>query len=239
MEGLDIEVAYVDGKRRVPRLVRERAEVHHQEQLQPHTNWVVTGGARGISAEVVKTLGTRFGLTLHLLGTRPLPQIDDALRRLSDDALKSYKREVVRQAIKEGKTPGDAWDPVRKDLEIDRNLRAMKAAGIDVTYHQCNVIDSEQLESTLEEIRSLSGPIDGIIHGAGIDGNPSMVRDLADAQVKNADTLIAIKCDATLDLLRLTKNDPLRYFVGFGSISGRFGSNSASFYCSGNDIKRT
>jgi len=36
--------------------------------------------------------------------------------------------------------------------------------------------------------------------------------------------------------MALTRQDPLRYFVGFGSISGRFGGNGLSDYAAANDL---
>jgi hypothetical protein len=36
--------------------------------------------------------------------------------------------------------------------------------------------------------------------------------------------------------MRLTKNDPLRYFLAFGSLSGRYGGNGLSDYASANDM---
>jgi len=36
--------------------------------------------------------------------------------------------------------------------------------------------------------------------------------------------------------MSLTRQDPLKYFVGFGSISGRFGGNGLTDYAAGNDV---
>ncbi len=50
------------------------------------------------------------------------------------------------------------------------------------------------------------------------------------------DATIAPKVDGTLALMHLTAGDPLQYFVGFGSLSGRFGGNGLSDYAAANDM---
>ncbi len=47
---------------------------------------------------------------------------------------------------------------------------------------------------------------------------------------------IAAKVDGAVALMELTAQDPLRYFVGFGSISGRYGGNGLSDYAGANDM---
>jgi len=234
-DGFDIEVAYIDGQRRVPRLFNQDAATNGPGVKRGST-WVITGGARGITAEVALTLGKHYRLKLYLVGSSPLPQIDDTLRSLTEEQLKPYKREIVKKALAAKESPDKEWNRFRNALEVDRNLVRMKNAGIDVRYHQCDITDPAQVASVFAEIRRLSGDINGIIHGAGIDGNPATIKNMLDTQFDVADKLIAIKADAVLEILRHVNLSALEYFIGFGSISGRFGSANASSYCSGNDI---
>ncbi|MDZ4820442.1 MAG: SDR family NAD(P)-dependent oxidoreductase [Planctomycetota bacterium] len=232
----EVEVCCVQGERRLPRLLHQETASLPKNPPQRGATWVVTGGARGITAEVVRGLGRKYGLKLHLLGTRPLPQIDESIRYLSDEELKPHKRSIIQKAIRDGVKPENAWGPVRRDFEIDRNLRSMAAEGIHVTYHECDVMDKARMAEVLDAVRKQDGPISGLIHGAGIQGIPTNVRDMLESSVESARKTLAIKVRAMLDLIELTQNDPLEYCIGFGSISGRFGSNSASFYCAGTDM---
>ncbi|WP_350212389.1 SDR family NAD(P)-dependent oxidoreductase [Botrimarina sp.] len=232
----EVEAAYEHGRRRLPRLLVEPASGPSGAGPRRGGVWVVTGGARGITAEVVRGLGKRYGLDLHLLGTRPLPQIDESIRYLTDEQLAPFKRSVVREAIRDGVKPEEAWGPWRRDFEIDRNLRRMREEGVRVTYHQCDVTDPARVAETLAGVRRQSGPINGLVHGAGIQGVPSNVRDMLESSVDSARRTVAIKFDAAVELLRQLRDDPLEHAIGFGSISGRFGSNSASFYCAGAEM---
>ena len=233
--GFDIEVAYVNGRRRVPRLVEQEA-IANGSGVQRGSRWVITGGARGITAEVAFALGKHYGLHLHLIGSRSLQAIDASLLGMNDEQLKPYKREIVKKALAAKESPEKEWNRFRSNLETARNIKRMQDAGIPVNYHSCDVTDAEQVARTFSEIRQQSGEIYGIVHGAGIDGNPVTIKDMLDSQFAIDDKLIGIKVDAVLEMLRHIDVSKLEYFIGFGSISGRFGSPSASSYCAGNDM---
>jgi len=232
VEGFDVEVAYAGGRRRVVRLAIEPVETLPRGELPRGGTWIVTGGARGITAEAAKAMGRRWGLNLHLLGKSPELAIDPAWRSFDEAQIRALKRSLVRQATAEGRSPGTYWERVRKDLEIDRNLRQFAAAGVRATYHCCDVGDPEQLELTIERIRQADGPIEGIVHGAGILDE---TKPITETPLEELEREIDVKVDAAMNMLLATADDPVRYFVGFGSISGRFGSNGAVIYSMSSD----
>ena len=47
---------------------------------------------------------------------------------------------------------------------------------------------------------------------------------------------LGAKVDGALNLMRLTQHDPVKWFIGFGSISGRLGSNGQTDYCLASDM---
>ena len=234
-EDVGLERAVVDGRRYVVRLCSVPAR-SYPATPGPHGGvWVVTGGGRGISAKAAEALARRFGMSVHLLGTSPAPNLPDEVAGYSDAEMAAYKKRVIRDGMQKGLSPEKAWGPIRKAVEIERNLRSMREAGIRVTYHPCDVLNFARTAAVLEEIRRTDGPITGLLHGAGVDGIPATVRDIQEAQFAEDEKLTAIKTDAALNLWKCLADDPLEYFIAFGSISGRFGSASASSYCSAND----
>lgn len=233
VEGDEIEVAWSGDTRSVVRLAVIPVEEFSRRDIPRGGVWVFTGGARGITAAVAKEMGRRFGLKLHLLGKSPRPQINPEWLAYDDAQMRQLKRSLAQQATREGKPPGTYWDRIRNDLEIDRNLREMEEAGIRTTYHACDVTDWNALERTLGEIRQADGPIEGIVHGAGIQ-RPA--KTLVERDTEGLVELVNVKVDAAVALLLLTRDDPVRYVVGFGSISGRFGSANASAYTMTNDM---
>ncbi len=228
----DVEVGYRRGRRFVVRAVREPQTQQPQSTIATGGVWVCTGGARGITAYVARELGRRYGLRLHLLGTSALPQIADRWRNLQPADQKARQAEVMDFARAVGRHPLKEWQRLEQAIEIDQTLRDMKAEGIAVTYHACDVADPVALARVLDEIRNHDGPIEGIIHGAGFGKDARFDRK----ELENVDRCLRAKVDGAAALMELTRNDPLKYFIAFGSISGRFGANGHSDYSAANDM---
>jgi len=230
----EIEVAFRGDQRLVVRGVEEPACESPGRPMAEELSgaWVVTGGARGITAAVALELGKQFGAELHLLGSSPPPGLDASWRDLSDDELKERKRTIAKEALAAGKSPAREWEKIEKQREIDGNLRAFAAAGISAHYHQCDVADRAALAQTLAEVRTASGPIVGVMHGAGL----RTVERLEKKKAEQVSATIGAKIDAAIALADLTRSDPLRCFIGFGSVSGRFGGNGGADYSLVNDM---
>ncbi len=228
----DYEVACVGGKRRLQRAVPEEAAIEGRAAIRPGGTWVVTGGARGITAACALELGRRYGLTLHLIGSSPPPQIDPAWRDLSDDGLKALRSSVVLQARQRGQSPEAEWSRVEKAIEIDRSLRAFAAARVHATYYACDVSDRPALAEVLQRIRRTDGPIEGVLHGAGVQRACRFERK----NQEDVRATIGAKVDGARHLMALTRQDPIRFFVGFGSVAGRLGGNGQTDYCAASDM---
>jgi NAD(P)-dependent dehydrogenase (short-subunit alcohol dehydrogenase family)/3-oxoacyl-(acyl-carrier-protein) synthase len=228
----DVEIALGENRRRVVRVVRQPVDLLPQRPLRAGGTWVITGGARGITAEVAVALGRKYNLTMHLIGRSPAPDPKARWRNCSDEQLKTIKRSIVRQAIADKHSPEKQWERVKTDIEIHDNLRRMLELGLNVTYHSCDVSDFDAVRQTLATIRQQSGPITGVIHGAGYARTSRFELQKRDELAKT----IGAKVDGAVALMSLTADDPLRYFVGFGSISGRFGGNGLADYGAANEM---
>ena len=226
------EVGYVRGERLLPRAIPQPASTQRPAAKTPHGTWVVTGGARGVTAVVARELGKRFGLSMHLLGSTALPKIDPTWRNLTDEGLKSLKRSVSEQARAAGKNPAQAWKETECAIEIDRTLQAFRADGVKAVYHACDVSDRASLAQTLDRIRKADGAIHGVIHGAGLEAACKFEKK----KRENVQATLAVKVDAAVALLDLTALDPLGWFIGFGSTSGRFGGLGQTDYSMASDL---
>ncbi|PQO29748.1 type I polyketide synthase [Bremerella cremea] len=229
---LDYEVSWSGGTRCVPYAVDKSAQPKSSESHLPHGVWLVTGGARGITAVCALELGKRYGVRLHLLGTSQLPQIDPAWRTLDEAGLKKLKADTMIAARQAGQPAPQAWEKVQKAIEIDKSMRAFAEAGVSATYHACDVSSRESLASILAEIRRTDGPIAGILHGAGIDKSCRFEKKRFDV----VHATIGAKDGGMVHLAALTKSDPIRHFIGFGSIAGRLGSFGQADYCLASDL---
>ncbi|TWT34283.1 type I polyketide synthase [Blastopirellula retiformator] len=230
-DGPEVEVSWNEGVRRVVRPIGTTMEMGPDANIPRGGVWAVTGGARGITAIAARELAAKYGWKLHLLGKSPAPLADAVWRNFDEDQLKTYKTQITRQAVAAGGSPGQAWDRVLKDCEIFSNLQKFADAGVQATYHQCDVTDRDAVDAVLQEIRKTDGPITGLMHGAGLI-EPGRFDHKRRPFVEK---LIRAKFDGLMHLFALTKHDPLTHCIGFGSISGRFGGNGLSDYAAGND----
>ena len=203
-----------------------------RSNLIPRGNWIVTGGGRGVTAAVALQIGKRFGLTLHLIGASPFPKIDPDWRNLSEAQLRSLRTEICHDAARRGEKPIVAWSRIEKAIEIDANLRLLHDAGVNATYHVCDVSNRLSLAATLKHIRSTAGLIEGVIHGAGFERSCRFDKK----KREDVERTLAAKVDGAAALMELTATDPLQAFLAFGSVSGRWGAMGQTDYCMANDM---
>lgn len=201
-------------------------------RITPGGTWVVAGGGRGITAHVAFELAKRHQLKLHLLGMAPPPQIDDETRRCADEDLLSLRRKTYARVQAEGGNAVKFWRQFEKAIEIEQTLNRCRRAGIQATYHSVHIDDAEAVDRVIQKIRQIDGPIRGVIQGAG-SGQDARFDRKRPEKVRQC---LSAKIDGTASLAAATKDDPLDWFVGFGSISGRFGANGHTDYSAANDM---
>jgi acyl transferase domain-containing protein/NAD(P)-dependent dehydrogenase (short-subunit alcohol dehydrogenase family)/acyl carrier protein len=231
-ETSQIEVGCIRGHRHQLRMVLRPVSMLKTRAVNISGAWIVTGGARGVTARVARELGHQPGVKLHLLGRSPHPDIPEDWKNRDGASLAELKSEVFRQAASNGRKPIDAWTEVIRAIELDRSLTELRLAGVDVTYHSCDVSCRDAVEAMLREIRSEQLPITGIVHGAGIEAAARFERKNA----ASVEATVASKVDGAIWLWELTAEDPLQYFIGFGSTSGRFGGLGQTDYSMSSDL---
>ncbi|MDR1962781.1 MAG: C45 family autoproteolytic acyltransferase/hydrolase, partial [Planctomycetaceae bacterium] len=200
---------------------------------EPET-WIITGGARGITAAIAHELGKQRHAKLFLIGSSPLPQIDPAWKKMGTEQLQTLRKEVVKKAVAQKEVPSKVWERIEKALEIEKNLDAMLRDQIDFTYHSCDLTDEKAVHTLLTEIMETSGEITGIIYGAGFEAASRIekkklenIRRTFDVKVKGA--------AAFLNELETMGKRP-KIFLGFSSVSGRFGGVGQVDYCAANEM---
>jgi acyl transferase domain-containing protein/NAD(P)-dependent dehydrogenase (short-subunit alcohol dehydrogenase family) len=221
----EVETGWIDGERHIVRAFPQPLE---EKGKRPSGTWVCTGGGRGITAHVVQKLVEEYDLKVHILGRAPLPKVKEEWREFWPARRSELKVAIMKQARLDKTEPVKAWREVEKALELEGSLEQIPGA----VYHSVDVSDHDALSTVLQSIRNTDGPIRGILHGAGAS---------RDARFEQKDPVwveqcVRAKLDGTAALMHLTREDPLEYFVAFGSISGRFGANGHTDYSMSNDM---
>ena len=227
-----VEVGYVGGKRFLVQAIPRAVTALKRGDIPVGGTWVATGGGRGITAFAARELGRRFGLRLHLIGASPLPEIDQKWLELSKKGLKELKLSIARQAHQDNRDPAAEWGKIEKAIEIKKNLTLLSKEGVTAVYHSCDISDEKALAGVLDQVRKADGPIQGIIHGAGVESAARYERKTA-AGVR---ATIRAKVVGAAHLMNLTRGDAPGYFVAFGSVSGRFGGLGQTDYSMASDM---
>ncbi|HEY3141772.1 MAG TPA: SDR family NAD(P)-dependent oxidoreductase [Acidimicrobiales bacterium] len=190
---------------------------------------VVTGGARGITAQAALALAEHTGCRLELLGRSPLPGEEHPRTAAATDRL-ALRRVLVEAG--ELRTPGEieaACGRILAGREIRSTLSALRQLGTAATYHSVDVRDAAALRQVLADIRARHGRIDAVVHGAGVLDD-RLARDKTD---ESFDRVFATKVDAARTILDDLDADT-RLVVFFGSVSGVFGNRGQVDYSAAN-----
>jgi acyl transferase domain-containing protein/NAD(P)-dependent dehydrogenase (short-subunit alcohol dehydrogenase family)/acyl carrier protein len=196
--------------------------------------FVVTGGARGVTAAAALALARKAAPTLVLMGRSEPPFVEPAwLSALATPA--DMKKAIIAREFKE-KTPSprDVETIYRRycaNREITKNLEKMRAAGSRTDYFQVDVRSETQIVSLLKTVRTQYGPISGILHGAGVVED----RLIVDKTPEQVGRVLETKIRGLQLLLDATQNDPLRHLVLFSSVAGRFGNQGQADYAMANE----
>ncbi len=193
---------------------------------------VMSGGARGITAEVALGLAKSYQPRLILLGRTPEPTAEAAwLAPLETDA-------AIRRAIRDHtgqpctpQTLNEQLRQIRSQREIRRNLERISAAGSEVSYHAIDARNCDLMKDMLAEVFRRSGPIRGLIHGAGVLAD-RRIEDLTDAQFAH---VFDTKVEGLISLFQSVDAAQLRFLVLFSSSTARFGRVGQAAYAAANE----
>ncbi|MEC8192296.1 MAG: SDR family NAD(P)-dependent oxidoreductase [Myxococcota bacterium] len=186
----------------------------------------LTGGTRGITAQVAKAFAGRGVSKLALLartapGTEPL---DEAAAKASAKAsLEESGMRATPAAVR------DIVAPLKRAEEARRNVEAMRAMGAEVEFFQVDLADPEAVRSCLDRVRTSFGPIDVLVHGAGVEES-RLIED------KDAGGFHRVYDGKAVGGLALAEAlEPEAFFVSMGSVAGRFGNPGQVDYSAANE----
>ena len=202
--------------------------------LRPDDVVVVSGGARGVTAACVVAWARRTGARFALLGRSGMEEpacclgvIDGAgLKRVllaqADSAgLPLSPLELARQA-----------DAVLAAREVRATLEAIAKAGGQARYLQADVQDPAAVAGALTQVRAEWGPINALVHGAGVLAD-KRIADLDDASFHR---VLATKVTGLQVLLAATASDPLKALALFSSVAARCGNHGQAAYAMANEV---
>ncbi len=194
---------------------------------------VISGGARGVTAEVAVALARSLGVSLLLLGRSPEPQPEpDWLAPLHDEG--SIKKALAGRAGA-GATPREIGEQCQSwiaNREMLRTLERIRATGATAWYRSVDIRDSGAVGRVLDEVRTQAGPIRGLVHGAGVLAD----RKIEDKTLEQFDRVYSTKVAGLQALLAGVDRRDLKLIALFSSSTARFGRMGQADYAMANEV---
>jgi NAD(P)-dependent dehydrogenase (short-subunit alcohol dehydrogenase family) len=198
---------------------------------------LITGGARGITAEIACALAERYQPNLIIVGRSPRPEVDEAPDTASLTEPTAIKQAIMARLATEGRKASPAeveaeFRALLRDREIRGNLSRLTETGAHVEYHSLDVRDREALARLITDVTARFGNIAGVVHGAGV------IEDklLRDKTPESFDRVFGTKVQSAQALAELLDPEELKFCVFFASIASRYGNRGQSDYAAANEV---
>ncbi len=219
----------------LPELADQAVGAEKPLDISKNDVFVITGGAKGVTAECAVQLAEEFSPVMVLIGRSAAP-FDEPEWLTGLTGEKEIKQAILENRFQNA-TPRpaeleNAYREIVSNRDVNHTLRAVKEAGSEVTYFSADVRDKEKITQLLTDTRRTYGKITGVIHGSGILEDKLIVE-------KDYEKFCAVFDTKVLGLESLvsaTENDPLKYFICFSSVAARTGNAGQSDYAMANEI---
>jgi NAD(P)-dependent dehydrogenase (short-subunit alcohol dehydrogenase family) len=198
--------------------------------------WLVSGGAKGVTAQCVIRLARQYRAKFILLGRSELTGAEpEWARGVTDEA--ELKRRIMAHLTEKGEKPTPAkikkeFSALESRRTIEETLAAITEAGGQALYCAADVTDRANLAAQVERLTRQTGAITAVLHGAG---------NLADKLIeqkteKDFETVYAAKVEGLANLLACVPAGQLDTLVLFSSAAGFYGNPGQADYALANEI---
>ncbi|MDY0374137.1 MAG: SDR family NAD(P)-dependent oxidoreductase [Desulfobacterium sp.] len=224
---LRCEVGFKNKGRHVLTL-EEKLPDRGKPMIEKGSTLLVTGGARGITFEIMKQVVKTLKTDLVILGSSDINGLDPKFTKEGLD------REKIMALVKT-EMPGAR--PIKVRHRVDRvvqmresaaNLALLESLGVKVTYHAVDVTDPDRVRQAV----AAHGTIDGVIHGAGIE----MSQFIPKKDVNDFTRVMDVKVKGMVNLLSAMEKRDYSFFCVFSSVTSRFGNEGQADYTAANDL---
>jgi len=221
------EVGYKNKKRYVLSLHQSIADRTEQVVSQKDT-LLVTGGAGGITYEILKKVVQTYQVNLVILDINDIYATDPKFLVKSStqpELMGLLRADMPGVKPVEIKRALDRLIRVRQSIE---NIEYLQSLGVQVDYKCVDVTDFKAVKKAVNSC----GRIDGIFHAAGME----MSQFIAKKELWAFELVVDVKVKGMRNLLEAAKDHDYKYFFTFSSVTARFGNQGQVDYTAANDF---
>nr|WP_104784307.1 type I polyketide synthase [Streptomyces sp. QL37]PPQ56489.1 beta keto-acyl synthase [Streptomyces sp. QL37] len=215
----------------VPSAEPPAAHVTAVEEIGARDLLVVTGGARGITADCLQALAEARPVGLLLLGRSQVTPEPEWSAGVDGAALKGLIAKRIT-ASGEKATPRGV-EAIYRELtgsrEIRANLDRLRGTGATVEYLVVDITDAAAVRAALAPY---APRVTGVVHGAGVLAD-RLIADKTPEEIARVLGTKIVGLGHVLDALRGPAD--LRHLVFFSSVAGFFGNRGQSDYAVANE----
>jgi len=197
--------------------------------------FLVTGGARGVTADCVISLARSSGARFMLAGRSEMVDWPGDIPPTDDLAQLRAALLAAARANGETVTP-KAIDMQARALiagqEVHKTLAAIREAGAEADYVAADVSVDSGAAAAIAATRARFGRITGLIHGAGVLAD----KRIEDKTAEQVARVFAPKVLGLRHLLDRLDTGELKHVALFSSVSARFGNAGQADYAMANEV---
>ncbi len=233
-----VEVAVSEEGRKTT--VARPTEVQENQAIEttitPDSVFLVSGGARGVTASCVVEMARTFHCKFILLGRSAADFVVPAFAKNEDDE-GALKRLIMNDLKERGEKPSlplvkKTYSDITAKKEIDDTVSKIRIHGSEVIYLQGDVTKLTSFKIALDQATAQLGKVTGIIHGAGRLAD-KYIQDKTENDFEN---VLSVKLDGLLSLLGAANLNDLDHLVLFSSVAGFYGNVGQTDYAIANEI---
>ncbi len=198
--------------------------------------FLVSGGAKGVTAKCVAKLAARYKCKFILLGRSEFTGLEPAWAKGATNETE-LKKLAMQELINKGEKPTPVkvqkfLRPLLSDREISSALAEIEIAGGIAEYVSADVTDMNGVRSKIAPAVERLGDVTGIIHGAGVLAD----KYIEQKTVADFDAVYSTKILGMEALFNCVDPDNLQVLVVFSSAAGFYGNVGQADYSVANDI---
>ena len=217
-----------------PVTLNEGAKI--ETTVTKETVFLVSGGAKGVTATCVIDMAKAFQCKFILLGRS---DADFQLPNFAHDTEEEgpMKRLIMEDFKARGEKPSlpavkKIFNQIAAKKEIDATLKAINEFGGQAIYLKGDVTNPASFKSELLQATQKFGPVNGVIHGAGRLAD----KFIQDKTTTDFDNVLSVKLDGLLSLMASVNIHKLDHLVLFSSVAGFYGNVGQTDYAIANEI---
>ncbi|NRB39855.1 MAG: SDR family oxidoreductase [Pseudomonadales bacterium] len=204
--------------------------------IDSNSVFLVSGGAKGVTAHCVIRLAKEFNAKFILLGRSSFDDNEPTWANGINDEVE-LKKAAMQALIAAGDKPTPVKvtqfvRPVLANREIADTLNAIKSAGGKAAYVSADVTDSDAVQTAVKPHVAEFGAITGLIHGAGVLAD----KFIEQKTLEDFNAVYSTKMDGFMSMLACVDVNDIKHVVMFSSAAGFYGNPGQSDYSIANDI---